>query len=180
IMAARSRLPLPLKMYRGSTRIVAPFAGMLLKQRLKRGKEDPSRVAERRGIPSLRRPAGPLVWVHGASVGEILSVFPLLERIRAKGFQVLLTSGTVTAARLAALRLPSGILHQFSPLDTPKYVKRFLDHWQPDLALLTESEFWPNLITEAAERGTPFVLINGRLSPRSFGRWKRLRRTSTA
>lgn len=177
-MTARHRLPLTLRMYRGSTRFAAPFAGFLLKRRLKSGKEDPSRVAERRGIPSLRRPAGPLVWVHGASVGEILSVFPLLERIRANGFSVLLTSGTVAAARLAALRLPHGILHQFSPLDTPKFVKRFLDHWQPDLALLTESEFWPNLITEASERGTPFVLVNGRLSPRSFDRWKWMRRTS--
>jgi 3-deoxy-D-manno-octulosonic-acid transferase len=179
-MAAKPRLPLTLRMYRGSTRFAAPFAGFLLKRRLKDGKEDPSRVTERRGVPSLRRPAGPLVWVHGASVGEILSVFPLLERIRAGGFSVLLTSGTVTAARLAALRLPQGVLHQFSPLDTPKFVRRFLDHWQPDLALLTESEFWPNLITEASERGTPFVLINGRLSPRSFERWKLMRHASTA
>lgn len=179
-MPARQRPPLTLRMYRGSTRFASPFAGLLLKRRLKNGKEDPSRVAERRGVPSLRRPAGPLVWVHGASVGEILSVFPLLDRIQAKGFSVLLTSGTVTAARLAALRLPHGILHQFSPLDTPKFVKRFLDHWQPDLALLTESEFWPNLITETAERGTPFVLVNGRLSPRSFNRWKRMRGASTS
>jgi 3-deoxy-D-manno-octulosonic-acid transferase len=109
-----------------------------------------------------------------------MSVFPLLERIRASGHSVLLTSGTVTAARIAERRLPDGILHQFSPIDTPTFVKRFLDHWQPDLALLAESEFWPNLITEATERGTPFVLINGRLSARSYGRWKHMKRTATA
>src|SRR6185295_16290840 len=162
------------------TRLAGPFAGLVLKRRLKRGKEDSTRVSERRGIPSLRRPKGPLVWVHGASVGEIMSVFPLLERIRASGCVVLLTSGTVTAARLAEDRLPVGILHQFSPIDVPSYVKRFLDHWKPDLVLLAESEFWPNVITQGAERGIPFVLINGRLSQRSFDRWKRLRKTATA
>jgi len=179
-MAPKDSLPLALRLYRGSTRLAGPFAGLVLKRRLKRGKEEPTRVSERRGIPSLRRPKGPLVWVHGASVGEIMSVFPLLERIRASGCVVLLTSGTVTAARLAEDRLPVGILHQFSPIDVPSYVKRFLDHWKPDLVLLAESEFWPNVITQGAERGIPFVLINGRLSQRSFDRWKRLRKTATA
>jgi 3-deoxy-D-manno-octulosonic-acid transferase len=179
-MASKDRLPLTLRIYRGSTRIAAPLAGLMLKRRLKRGKEQPTRVSERRGIPSIRRPPGPLVWVHGASVGEIMSVIPLLERIRAGGHSVLLTSGTVTAARIAERRLPGGIMHQFSPLDSPAFVKRFLDHWQPDLALLTESEFWPNLITEATQRGTPFVLVNGRLSARSYGRWRHMKKTAAA
>jgi 3-deoxy-D-manno-octulosonic-acid transferase len=176
----RDRLPLTLKLYRGSTRLAAPFAGMVLKRRLKRDKEDPTRVAERRGIPSLRRPHGPLVWMHGASVGEILSVMPLLDRIRAGGFAILLTSGTVTAARLAQRRLPEGVLHQFAPLDSPAFVQRFLDYWQPGLVLLAESELWPNMITEGARRGIPLVLINGRLSKRSFDRWKMFGRTAAA
>jgi 3-deoxy-D-manno-octulosonic-acid transferase len=177
---AKDRLPLTLRLYRGSTRVAAPFAGMLLKRRLKRDKEDPTRVGERRGIASKRRPRGPLVWVHGASVGEILSVMPLLERIRASGFAILLTSGTVTAARLAQRRLPEGVLHQFAPLDSPAFMHRFLDHWHPGLVLLAESELWPNMITEAARRGIPLVLVNGRLSKRSFERWKLFGRTASA
>ena len=176
----KDRLPFTLKLYRGGTRVAAPFAGMLLKQRLKRDKEDPTRVGERRGIASKRRPRGPLVWMHGASVGEILSVMPLLDRIRASGFAILLTSGTVTAARLAERRLPKGVLHQFAPLDSPAFVHRFLDYWQPGLVLLAESELWPNMITETAARGIPLVMINGRLSKRSFERWKLFGRTASA
>jgi len=176
---AKGHLPFTLKLYRGSTRFAAPFAGMLLKRRLKRDKEDPIRVAERRGIATEERPEGALVWMHGASVGEILSVMPLLDRIHANGFPVLLTSGTVTAARLAQRRLPEGVLHQFAPLDSPAFVRRFLDYWRPGLVLLAESELWPNMIMETSERGTPLILINGRLSKRSFARWKRFGRTAS-
>jgi len=177
---ARDRLPITLKLYRGSTRVAAPFAGMLLKRRLKRDKEDPARVAERRGIASMRRPRGPLVWMHGASVGEILSLMPLIDRIRANGLSILLTSGTVTAARIAERRLPKGVLHQFVPLDSPAFIHRFLDYWRPGLILLAESELWPNMIVEAARRGAPIVLINGRVSKRSFKRWKLFGRTASA
>ncbi|MDO8533527.1 MAG: 3-deoxy-D-manno-octulosonic acid transferase [Xanthobacteraceae bacterium] len=179
-MAAKDRLPITLRLYRGFTRSMAPFAGAWLKWRLRRGKEDPDRIEERRGLPSIPRPEGPLVWVHGASVGELLSILPLLNRIHARGFSVLLTSGTVTAARLAERRLPEGVLHQFVPLDAPAFVERFLDHWRPNLALIAESEFWPNLITEGWQRDIPFVLINGRLSSRSFERWRIMRKTATA
>ena len=179
-MAKAPRTPLSLRLYRGSMRAAAPLTGLMLRRRMKRGKEDPARINERHGIPSLPRPHGPLVWVHGASVGEIVSVFPLLERIKHHGYAVLLTSGTVTSARIAADRLPDGVLHQFVPLDAPKFIKRFLDHWQPDLVLLTESELWPNLILQTAEMETPIVLINGRLSARSFGRWKKMKRTASA
>jgi 3-deoxy-D-manno-octulosonic-acid transferase len=118
--------------------------------------------------------------VHAASVGEFLSVLSLLERIRARGISVMLTSGTVTAARIAAQRLPDGVLHQFVPLDVPYFVETFFDHWRPNLALIAESEFWPNLITEGRRRGIPFVLVNGRLSDRSYGRWRMARGTAKA
>jgi 3-deoxy-D-manno-octulosonic-acid transferase len=180
MIMAKARTPISLRLYRGSTRIAGPLTSFVLNRRLKRGKEDPERIGERHGIASLPRPGGPLVWVHGASVGEVLAVFPLLGRIRKHGFSVLLTSGTVTAAQIASDKLPEGVLHQFLPLDTPKFMKRFLDHWQPNLALLTESELWPNLILQASAAGTPLVLINGRLSERSFARWKKMRRTAAA
>jgi 3-deoxy-D-manno-octulosonic-acid transferase len=174
-MAPRERWPAALKFYRALSRSAKPLAGTLLRWRLRRGKEDPKRIGERRGIASQPRPPGPLVWVHAASVGELLSIISLLERIRARNISVLLTSGTVTAAQIAEQRLPAGTLHQYVPLDVPAYVSRFFNHWRPDLALIAESEFWPNLITEGRRRGTRFVLVNGRMSDRSFRRWKMAR-----
>jgi 3-deoxy-D-manno-octulosonic-acid transferase len=129
-------------------------------------------LAERRGEASLPRPDGPLVWVHGASVGEMLAVVPLIERIKAREISVLVTTGTVTSAALADQRLPAGVLHQFLPLDTPKFVNRFLDHWRPDMALFVESDLWPNLILTSSERKIPLIVVNGRVSERSFGRWR--------
>ena len=167
------RLPLALRFYRlASLAAAPPVASRLLAWRLKRGKENPARIAERYGQASLPRPPGPLIWLHGASVGEILAVIPLIERIRAKDFAVLVTSGTVTSATLAEQRLPAGAVHQFIPLDAPRFVGRFLDHWRPNLALFVESDLWPNLILACADRGVPMILLNGRVSERSFSRWR--------
>src|SRR4051812_8816794 len=150
----------------------APLAGILLSHRLKHGKEDPRRLAERRGESTVARPAGPLVWVHGASVGEIAAIIPLVERIVSKDFNVLVTSGTVGSAKLCEQRLPPGVIHQFVPWDSPRFIARFLDHWKPDLALFTESDLWPNMIVMSSERRVPLILVNGRLSERSFNRWR--------
>jgi 3-deoxy-D-manno-octulosonic-acid transferase len=103
-----------------------------------------------------------------------MSVIPLIARVGQNGFAVLCTSGTVTSANLAEQRLPKGAIHQFVILDTPRFVNRFFDHWRPDLALFVESDLWPNLIVTSAERGIPLVLINGRVSERSFKRWRRV------
>ncbi|MGH6784867.1 MAG: 3-deoxy-D-manno-octulosonic acid transferase, partial [Sphingomicrobium sp.] len=137
-------------------------------------------MSERRGEISVPRPRGPLIWVHGASVGEINAVLPLIERMCAQQFAVLLTSGTVTSAALAEQRLPAGGIHQFVPLDAPRYVTRFLDHWQPNLALFVESDLWPNLIMSCSERAIPLMLVNGRLSERSFNRWRAVPGTISA
>ncbi len=166
-----------LRAYRLAMRVAGPFAPLLLARRLKRGKEHPARLHERRGDSKLPRPRGPLVWVHGASVGELMSVLPLIDNIRARGLNVLVTSGTVTAAALAQQRLPRGAIHQFVPLDAPRFVRKFLDHWRPNLALFVESDLWPNLIIEVARRETPLILVNGRLSDTSFKRWRYLRGT---
>jgi len=145
--------------------------------RARRGKEEPLRLGERRGEPSLERPPGSLVWIHAASVGELISVIPLIERIRTRELNVLATSGTVTAAALAAQRLPPGVMHQFAPVDSPGFVRRFLEHWQPDLALLVESDLWPNYILETSRRAVPLILVNGRLSESSYRRWRRFPHT---
>jgi 3-deoxy-D-manno-octulosonic-acid transferase len=166
------RLPLALRAYRLATLLGAPLSGYLLRTRLKRGKEDPARLSERRGETRIPRPEGPLVWIHGASVGEVAAIVPLIQRIVAKGFNVLLTSGTVTSAKLAGQWLPAGVIHQYIPLDAPRFVARFLNHWKPDLCLFTESDLWPNLILMSAERRIPLILINGRVSERSYNRWR--------
>lgn len=179
-MQARQSLPVSLRVYRGLTRSATPLAGAMLKWRLRKGKEDPARISERRGQASAERPAGALVWAHAASVGELNAILQLIERVHSRGFNVLLTTGTVTAAKLAERWLPDGVIHQFVPLDMPYFVANFLNHWKPNLALIAESELWPNIITEGRKRGIPFVVVNGRLSPRSFRRWRRLGRTAAA
>ena len=176
-MLVASRFPLTLRAYRVLTAMAVPAADVVLNYRLKRGKELADRLPERRGQSSIARPDGPLVWLHSASVGEMLSILPLVERIRARDTNVLVTAGTVTAAELAERRLPPGVIHQFAPLDVPQFVARFLDHWRPDLALFVESDLWPNLIMAGAARNIPLILVNGRLSERSFGRWQTLPRT---
>ncbi|ALK08541.1 3-deoxy-D-manno-octulosonic acid transferase [Blastochloris viridis] len=166
--------------YRGLAAAVRPFVPIYLDRRVRRGKEDPERLSERYGRASAGRPPGPLIWAHGASVGETLSIMPLLDRLTERGFDLLLTSGTLTSARLAARRAPAGVIHQFTPLDVPAFVSRFLNHWQPDLALFAESELWPNLILQTTGRGTPMILVNGRMSEASFRRWHNLKSVPTA
>jgi 3-deoxy-D-manno-octulosonic-acid transferase len=167
-------LPAALRVYRLLSAAAAPLAPLFLAQRLRHGKEHRARLPERRGEASIARPGGPLVWVHGASVGELVAVLPLIERIAARGIGVLVTSGTVTSGGLAEQRLPRGAVHQFVPLDVPRFVRRFLGHWRPNLALFVESELWPNIIIESSSAGVPMIAVNGRLSENSLRRWRRL------
>ncbi len=163
-----------LALYRGLTTVGAPLISCYLNRRMAHGKEDPQRLAERRGQASRPRPAGQVVWLHAASVGESVSMLPVVERLLSRPeTTVLVTTGTVTSADVMGARLPEGAIHQYVPVDRLPWVRRFLDHWRPDLALWTESEFWPNLMIEAADRGVPLILLNGRVSDRSFARWRR-------
>jgi 3-deoxy-D-manno-octulosonic-acid transferase len=173
-------LPMTLRVYRRLSSAVVPLAPALIKRRLRLGKEDPARIGERRGLSRDARPHGPLVWIHGASVGEVLAAAALIERLRALNIRILLTSGTVTSAAIVAKRFPADIIHQYVPYDSPRYVARFLDHWRPSLALFIESDLWPNLILQSAARRLPMVLINGRMSQRSFPRWRRVVGTISA
>ena len=170
-------LPITLRVYRRLSAALTPLAPVLIKRRLKNNKEDPARLDERRGISRITRPNGPLVWIHGASVGEVLAAAALIERLRAAGMRILLTSGTVTSAEIIAKRFPADIIHQYIPYDSPRFVARFLDHWKPSLALFIESDLWPNLIISAAKRRLPMVLINARMSQRSFPRWQKFSAT---
>src|ERR1700760_655639 len=157
--AMSSSLPMTLRFYRSLSSAIVPLAPALIKRRLKLGKEDPERIGERRGLTRDVRPHGPMVWIHGASVGEVLASAALIERLRALNIRILLTSGTVTSAAIVAKRFPPDIIHQYVPYDSPRYVARFLDHWRPSLALFIESDLWPNLILASAARRVPMVLF---------------------
>ncbi|MBX9460603.1 MAG: 3-deoxy-D-manno-octulosonic acid transferase [Brevundimonas sp.] len=161
--------------YRLLTRLIEPLAPRLLDARAKQGKEDPARVDERLGLASRARPAGDLVWLHGVSVGETLSLLPVVERLRAKrpDLTVLVTSGTLTSAALLAKRLPPGVIHQFAPVDAPGAVRAFLDHWRPAAAVFVESELWPNLILEARRREVKLVLASARITEKTVEGWRR-------
>ncbi|MCR4378568.1 MAG: 3-deoxy-D-manno-octulosonic acid transferase [Rhodospirillales bacterium] len=166
-----------LALYRMATFLGGPLIRLYLNRRIRQGKEDPARLNERLGLASLPRPPGKLVWIHGASVGEALSILPLIERIQRDraDWSILITTGTVTSAKLIAERLPQGVMHQYVPVDRVAYVRRFLEHWKPNLALWMESEFWPNLVVETRASAVPMVVLNGRMSERSFAEWQKNR-----
>jgi 3-deoxy-D-manno-octulosonic-acid transferase len=161
--------------YRGMTQALEPAAPLLLNRRVAQGKEDVGRLGERRGHTTMQRPGGRLAWFHAASVGETVAIVPVLRALKARqpDLHLLLTTGTVTSARIAAERLTGIATHQFVPLDMPGPVARFLDHWQPSLGVFIESELWPNLILAARARGIPLALMNARMSDRSANGWRR-------
>jgi len=162
-------------LYRGLGRLAPPLAALLLARRARRGKEVAARQPERWGRSTRPRPPGPLVWLHAASVGESLAILPLIERLGAEAphLSLLMTSTTVTSERLMAARLPASVIHQFAPMDLPVSVGRFLDHWRPDLAVYVESELWPTQLHALDRRGTTRILVNGRMSDRSYRGWRR-------
>jgi 3-deoxy-D-manno-octulosonic-acid transferase len=170
---------LPALLWRAATSVAVPLLPLHLALRARRRKENASRLAERRGKPGgAARPSGTLFWLHAASVGEVLSVLPVLEAMAARtapGLALLVTTGTVTSAEILARRaspaLTARLIHRFVPLDVPAWAARFLDAWKPDAGAFVESELWPNLLAEARARGLPLALVNARMSARSARHW---------
>lgn len=164
-------------LYRILSWIITPFIPIVLNIRASKGKEVRERICERVGKASLPRPEGKLVWFHAASMGESSSVVPVIKRLLEQHpeVKVLLTTVTVTSAKNIGEKLPEGAFHQFAPVDTPLAIKRFLAHWKPDVAFWVESEFWPNMMEMTHETGCPMVLLNARISRRSFRRWQKMR-----
>mgnify|MGYP003625665189 CR=1 FL=1 len=165
-------------LYRIVTRLAAK---PLLNSRLAKGKEDAKRINERMGQPKIKRPNGTLIWMHGASVGEVTSLLTLVHKLQAanKEITVLITSGTKTSAEIISKRGLKNVIHQYIPMDHPLWVKTFLDHWAPDAVIFAESEIWPNLLTEIGRRNIPSALINARLSDKSYKGWRRFRKSVT-
>lgn len=162
-------------LYRTTTTLALPLIELLIQQRTMRGKEEPTRVDERRGIPSIERPRGPLVWIHAASLGEAQSVLALIDRIlrTTPELSILMTTGTVTSAQMMSDRLPQRAIHQYVPVDRIGWVRQFLDYWKPGAGMWVESELWPNLVLESRRRDIPLALINARMSAKSHKGWHR-------
>lgn len=167
-----------LPLYLGVSAALAPLLHWREARRMARAGVAPKRRGERFGRATALRPDGLLVWINAVSVGETLSVMRVIEALAAQGVPVLLTTTTATAADLAARRLPEGAQHQFAPLDTPAATRRFLQYWQPDLAISVESEIWPRQIRTMARSGVPQVLLNARVSDRSLKKWQRIPRAA--
>lgn len=167
-------LTLGLHAYRAGVRVLTPWARRALTKRAKIGKEDPSRLSERWGWPGMRRPEGPIIWMHGASVGESLLLLPLVDAVLTErpDTSVLITTGTKTSAKLMGQRLPTHAVHQYVPIDHPDAVRRFLDHWRPGLAVFSESDLWPNLMLETQARNVPMALVNARMTEKSLKSWR--------
>jgi 3-deoxy-D-manno-octulosonic-acid transferase len=167
--------PLSLSFYGLASGLLEPLAPALLRARARRGKEVAARLPERLGRASQARPEAPLVWFHGVSVGESLSLLPLIQAIARQrpDLALLITTGTGTAAALMAERKPAGAIHQFIPVDGPAAVGRFLDHWRPHLGVFVESELWPNLIAAAKRRGVRLALVSARMTDATARGWAR-------
>ena len=166
-------------LYKFLTDIGAWPLRVFLRLRAWRGKEEPTRLAERRGLTEHPRPDGCLIWCHAASVGESLALLSLINRFcSSPQTYVVMTTGTVSSARVMADRLPSGAVHQYAPWDRCGWVAHFLDHWRPNLAVRMESELWPNTLRVLDERKIPTAMVNGRLSDRSLSGWARFPSTA--
>jgi 3-deoxy-D-manno-octulosonic-acid transferase len=167
-----------LNLYQSLMRAGAPLLCNVLNKRVAEGKEDAQRLNERKGQSEKPRPDGALYWVHAASVGEAQSAKTLINALleRDPQLHVLVTTGTLTSAKMMDKNLPKRAFHQFYPLDHPDWTAQFLDHWRPDVVFWMESELWPNMLRQIKDRGIPAILVNARLSPRSFKKWKMARR----
>jgi 3-deoxy-D-manno-octulosonic-acid transferase len=174
--------PLSLRAYRAAASLAAPLAGPLLRARARAGKEDAARLPERLGHASTPRPAGPVVWMHGVSVGESVSLLPLVSWLADErpDIGVVVTSGTRAAAEVLARRLPASAIHQYAPIDTPGAVARFLAHWRPALGVFAESELWPNLILAAKAQGVRLALVSARMTEKTAKAWSGRRAAAAA
>lgn len=164
-----------ISIYNTLIRILYPLViRRYIKKRQQNGKEDIKRFNERIGKPSMKRPEGKLIWFHGASVGESLSMLPLINKLleNYSDAHIMVTTGTVTSAEVMGKRLPERAFHQYIPIDNPKFVTRFIKHWHPDLVLWFESDLWPALLSGIKRKNIPLILVNGRISNKSFKRWQ--------
>ena len=168
-------MTLGLLAYRSLTAGLDPFLPLVLNKRVKQGKEDPSRLQERRGYASRKRPAGKLVWMHGASIGESQVLTLLFEALKesAPDLHAVITTQTQTSSELIARKALPDLIHQMAPVDTPFATERFLRHWKPDLAIVAEGDIWPNMLSKLDKKRIPRMLVNARMTEKSLQGWER-------
>jgi 3-deoxy-D-manno-octulosonic-acid transferase len=167
-----------LQSYIVAAHLAAPFWGLSVRRRSTRGKEDPARISERFGHASARRPEGPLLWVHALGIGEAAAMLAVIRAVREArpDVAVLLTTNTRTGADgLAKIGLSEGVIHQYSPVDAPGPVRRFLGHWRPDAVLVAELDLWPLILSRLHSGGVSVVMANARLSDHRFQSRLRIR-----
>ena len=142
--------------------------------RLFKKKEDPVRFKEKFCFFSKKKIKGKLIWLHGASVGEILSVIPTIEQLEKnkKISQILITSNTLSSSKILSNLKLKKTIHQFFPIDTNYHTKKFLDYWKPSVAIFIDSEIWPNMITNIKKKNISLILLNARITKKSFKMWK--------
>ncbi|WP_444461343.1 3-deoxy-D-manno-octulosonic acid transferase [Rhodobacter capsulatus] len=165
-----------LRAYLAARRLAQPLMRAVLARRLRQGKEDPARLPEKLGRPTAPRPAGRLVWLHAVGLGEVLALRPLIAALQAEdpALSVLITSTARSSAQVLGSNLPAGAVHQFLPLDGPDFLRRFLDHWRPDLSIWSEQDLWPGAICDTAARGVPLAYVNARIGARAAAKRARL------
>ncbi len=169
--------PLLIRLYLRLSRIAPPLWRLVLDRRVRAGKEDPARLTEKWGQPAGPRPEGELIWLHGVSVGESVALLTLLERLSAARPQTHFLLTTITRASadaLAGRKLPARVIHHYAPIDCPDPVTRFLDHWRPDLFVLSEMDLWPRLLAETHARNIPMLMLNAHVTPRRHRRRRRV------
>ena len=148
--------------------------------RIYKGKEDKIRFREKFSIPSKKRSKGKLIWFHGASVGEILSIIPLIENYEKDKLinQILVTSSTLSSSKVLKKFKFKKTVHQFYPIDHFFFAKRFLEYWKPNLAIFIDSEIWPNMFKKLEEKKISLILLNARITKKTFLRWQSLKNVS--
>ena len=154
--------------------LLIPIIKLNIYLRILKNKEDKNRYYERYGISKIKRPDGKLIWIHASSVGEFKSVSTIIDRLHKK-YTILITTTTLTASNYAIDLFGNKIIHQYAPFDIQIWVKRFLNKWKPSLILWVESDLWPTTLTLIKKKLIKSFLINSRISPKSFNKWKYLR-----
>jgi 3-deoxy-D-manno-octulosonic-acid transferase len=157
--------------------VLQPVMRAVVTRRVARGKDDPARAQEKLGQAGVMRPEGTVIWLHAVGLGEVLALRPLLRVMGTllPEAHFLVTSTAHSSAQVLGANLPPRVIHQFLPLDGPRFVAGFLDHWQPDLSIWSEQDLWPGAIVETARRGIPLAYINARITQAGFERRHKLR-----
>jgi len=160
--------------YRILTNLILLFSPIIILIRLLKKKEHLIRFKEKFGIYTKKKSTGKLIWFHGASVGEILSIIPLVEKLEKKSDikQILVTSNTLSSSKILSNLKLKKTIHQFFPIDTNHHTNKFLDYWRPSVAIFIDSEIWPNMINNVKKRSVSLILMNARITDKSFKRWK--------